>query len=133
MITEEIIRDNYIRKIASRDANLIYTTQADVIRQNFQGTRADNLADFLSKKPFSSMGAPGKEIYYFRVFTYLRFLDIWSSGRGNSNTNIRRNLALYNRVIWGVLYHETLPDLRYGLTKDIRESITSELQSAVKS
>lgn len=132
MITEEIIQEAYIRKIITRDADRIYTTQADVVRQNIQGTRADNLSGFLSMKPFSAMGAPGKQTYHFRVLTYLRFLDIWSSGRSQSHMHIRRNLALYNRVIWGVLYHETLPDLKYGYTKDIRDSIKAELQSAVQ-
>lgn len=132
MITEDIIRESYIRKIVSRDANRIYTTQVEVIRTNFHGQHAENLANFLSIKPFSSMKAPGKETYYFRVLTYLRFLDIWSSGRGQSHMTLRQNLAIYNRVIWGVLYHETLPDLRYGFTKDIQDSIRAELRSAVQ-
>lgn len=131
MITEDIINETYIKRIVTRDANRIYTTQADVIRQNFDSERTKNLANFLVKKPFSSQYAPGKDTYYFRVFTYLRFLDIRFSGR-RSMANVRHNLALYNRVVWGVLYHETLPDLRYGLTQDIHDSIKAELEAAVK-
>ena len=40
----------------------------------------------------------------------------------------RRRLALYNRVIWGVLYNETMPDLRYTFTKEIRQKIGSDLR-----
>lgn len=45
---------------------------------------------------------------------------------------VRRNLALYNRVIWGVLYNETLPDIRYGYTQDIRKSIRQDLERALE-
>lgn len=44
----------------------------------------------------------------------------------------RSHLALYNRVVWGVLYHETLPSLRYGLTQDIRNGIKNELIAATQ-
>lgn len=45
---------------------------------------------------------------------------------------VRRNLALYNRVIWGVLYNETLPDIRYGYTQDIRNAIKKDLIRALE-
>lgn len=44
------------------------------------------------------------------------------------NMGIRRRLALYNRVVWGRLYHETINDLRYELTQDIKDSITAKLK-----
>ena len=43
----------------------------------------------------------------------------------------RRNLALYNRVVWGVLYHETFPQLRYGFTDEVRQTIHNQLEKAV--
>lgn len=129
MITQDIINQNYIKKVISRDSKLIYDTQADVIRKNFQNERARLLYNFILKKPFSFNEAPGKVTYYFRIFTYLRFLDIWHSGAFQSHRLFRSNIALYNRVVWGVLYHETLPDLRYGLTRDMQESIRKQLQT----
>ena len=45
---------------------------------------------------------------------------------------VRRNLALYNRVIWGVLYNETLPDICYGYTQDIRNAIKKDLIRALE-
>lgn len=60
-----------------------------------------------------------------RVFSYLRFLDIRYR---KQELFFRRKLALYNRVIWGVLYNETLQDLRYGLTDNIRELMRNDLE-----
>ena len=43
----------------------------------------------------------------------------------------RRNLALYNRVVWGVLYHETFPKLSYGFNDEVRNSIRQELEKSL--
>ncbi len=42
----------------------------------------------------------------------------------------RRNLALYNRVVWGVLYHETFPELRSGFTNEVRQGIRKMLENS---
>lgn len=122
MITEDIINQTYINRVVNRDIAIIYKTQEQVVRANFHGT--GRLARYLSTMPFSFMD----HTYYFRVLPYLRFLDI----RYRQNMEIRRSLALYNRVIWGVLYNETLPDIRYGLTQDIRKEIRKDLERALE-
>ncbi|MEY8587946.1 hypothetical protein [Phocaeicola sartorii] len=122
MITEEIINQTYINRIISRDSAIIYKTQEQVVRANFHGT--DRLARYLSSMPFDVDGTT----HYFSILPYLRFLDI----RYRQNMEVRRSLALYNRVIWGVLYNETLPDIRYGLTKDIRKEIRKDLERAIE-
>ncbi|MCC8153607.1 MAG: hypothetical protein LIP01_04960 [Tannerellaceae bacterium] len=123
MITEDIISNTYLQRVINRDANRIYYTQADVIRHKFPDERSGRLANFLVTRPFTSSGSPGRQTFHFRIFTYLRFLDIRHSAQ---------KLALYNRVVWGILYNETLPDLRYGYTKDIQDSIRHELEQTVK-
>lgn len=122
MITEEIINQAYINRIINRDSAIIYKTQAQVIRANFHGT--GRLARYLLAMPFTVDGTT----HYFSILPYLRFLDI----RYRQNMETRRGLALYNRVIWGVLYNETLPDLRYGLTQDIRKEIRKDLERALE-
>lgn len=122
MITEDIINKTYINRVVNRDIAIIYKTQEQVVRANFHGT--GRLARYLSTMPFSFMD----RTYYFRVLPYLRFLDI----RYRQNMETRRSLALYNRVIWGVLYNETLPDIRYGLTQDIRKEIRKDLERTLE-
>ena len=68
-----------------------------------------------------------------RIFPYLRFLDInYRRGSDRISRHIRSNLALYNRVVWGVLYHETFPEIKYGYTQEIRSSIRQELEQALE-
>lgn len=125
MITEEIIRKQFVHQILRRDAAFIYDTQARVLREYFTNRRAMNLASFLKSRPFSISGEGLKPAYHFNILSYLRFLDIKYS---RENMGLRSRLALYNRVIWGRLYHETVNDLRYGLTQDIKDSIAAKLR-----
>ncbi len=124
MITEEIIQKSFIRKVMARDAAFIYDTQARVIKENFKDQRTANLAAFLSSHPFSVEGGGLNLWYSFNIFTFLRLLDIKFSKQA---MGMRRRIALYNRVVWGRLYHETLGDLKYGLTQEIKEQITKQL------
>lgn len=125
MITDELIKKQFIRQILKRDAAFIYATQAEVIRRNFTNDRAKELASFLEKRPYSIVGDGLRPAYYFAIFPYLRFLDIQYS---REQQEFRARLSLYNRVIWGRLYHETINDLRYGLTQDMKKEIREWLE-----
>lgn len=125
MVTEELIRKQFIHQILRRDAAYIYETQARVVRQNFDSERARKLAAFLASRPFRVSGNGLRPTYVFAIYPFLRFLDIKYS-RGS--VEMRKRIALYNRVVWGRLYHETINDLRYGLTQDMKDSITAKLR-----
>ena len=64
----------------------------------------------------------------------IRFLDIYYRRGADDriSRHIRRNLALYNRVVWGVLYHETFPEIKYGFTEEVRTNIRKELEQALQ-
>lgn len=126
MITDEMVKKEFISQIITRDIKIIYDTQESVVRSVFH-SGTGNLANFLSRKPISISGDGLQKTFYMRVFAYLRFLDIRYR---KDRMETRHKLALYNRVIWGVLYNETMPDLRYGLTSEIRKKITAQLQAA---
>lgn len=128
MVTEDIIRKAYIDKIVSRDQKIIRETQAQVIASYLTGGTG-RLLSFVKSAHFSEDGLH----YNFPILNYLRFLDIKNRNTSYGKKHMlaeRKNLALYNRVVWGVLYNETLPDIKYGLTQDIRDSIRQQLQDA---
>lgn len=124
MITDELIKNKFISDIIQRDIKLIYNTQEEVICSNFS-SGTGRLAAYLSQKPFTLNGDGLKPVYYMRIFSYLRFLDIHYR---HQQKTLRNNLSLYNRVVWGILYNETLPDLRYAFTAEIRNKIRTQLE-----
>lgn len=132
MITDELIKKRFVHDTISRGINLIYETQEKVVR-TYLNTRSGNLLSYLQRRPFTSQESASGQVYYMRILPYLRFLDIaYRKGNDRVSRHIRSNLALYNRTVWGVLYHETFPELRYGFTKEIRDTIRHELEQALR-
>lgn len=133
MFTDDIINTKYISGVISRDVRKIHRTQEDVVRGNFPGPRGTALANFISSRHYVIQESGSVMVNArVRLLKYLRFLDIIYSGRSKASKYVRRRLALYNRVVWGVLYGETLPAIRYGLTQDIRRRIGESLQKSLK-
>lgn len=40
----------------------------------------------------------------------------------------RSKIAVYNRIIWGILYRRTFPAIRFGFTDEVREGIRKNLE-----
>lgn len=132
MITDQLIRNKFIADVMSQGINKIYETQENVVR-TYLNTRSGDLIAHLQRRPFTSEGTDNNQVYYMRIFPYLRFLDInYRRGSDRISRHIRSNLALYNRVVWGVLYHETFPEIKYGYTQEIRSSIRQELEQTLE-
>ena len=132
MITDQLIRNKFIADVMSQGINKIYETQENVVR-TYMNTRSGDLVAHLQRRPFTSQGTDNNQVYYMRIFPYLRFLDInYRRGSDRISRHLRSNLALYNRVVWGVLYHETFPEIKYGYTQEIRSSIRQELEQALE-
>ncbi|WP_061438316.1 hypothetical protein [Bacteroides intestinalis] len=132
MITDQLIRNKFIADVMSQGINKIYETQENVVR-TYLNTRSGDLVAHLQRRPFTSQGTDNNQVYYMRIFPYLRFLDInYRRGSDRISRHIRSNLAIYNRVVWGVLYHETFPEIKYGYTQEIRSSIRQELEQALE-
>lgn len=52
MITDDLIKKEFISQIVSRDVNLIYNTQEQVVREVYPGGTGQ-LANFLARRPFN--------------------------------------------------------------------------------
>ena len=60
---------------------------------------------------------------------YLRFIDMMYRGRKDRASKYKRSkIAVYNRIIWGILYRRTFPAIRFGFTDEVREGIKKNLE-----
>lgn len=129
MITDEMIKTEFIHRVVSRDAKRIYATQSEVV-DTYLSSRTGKLKDFLSKAPFQLVdNNTFRKVYHFRLLNYLRFLDIKYR---REKMKHRRNLALYNRVVWGIIYGEIQPDILYGFTKGVRKQVKTYLEETLR-
>ena len=126
MVTDSLIKKNFVSGILK-----IYATQESVVRSNYQ-LRTGKLLTSLSKHSFESKLTGGSQTLFIKILPYLRFLDMAYRLRNDRIAkHKRKNLALYNRVVWGVLYHETFPQLRYGFTDEVRKAIREQLEHSL--
>lgn len=121
MITDQLIKKTFIHNVVSNGFKEIKRIQQEVISENLNVISGDLLKS-VQKNPLSFIGTE-RQVYYMTVLPYMRFLDIHFR-----QDMQRKKISIYNRVIWGVLYGEVLPALRYGFTQDIRKYITQQLQ-----
>lgn len=122
MVTDQLIKKTFIHNVVSVGFQKIRQIQQEVISENLNVVSGD-LLQSIQKEPVGIIETE-RQVYYMSVLLYMRFLDIYF----RENIIFRRNLSIYNRVVWGVLYGEVLPNLRYGFTQDIRKYITRQLQ-----
>lgn len=69
-------------------------------------------------------------VHYF-IPLHLRFLDIQYSRRKRKGRKGQGKRNLYNRLVWPILYHQVLPELRYGFTDEVRQQIRAQLGQAL--
>lgn len=135
MVTDQFVKDEFISDILRRDIGIIYQTQEEVANRYFK-ERTGTLHEFLSRRAFTPKESNGKFSVYINVLSYIRFLDMqyrlnyagMSSKRAKKQ---RAKYAIYNRVVWGVLYNETFPDIQAGFTDEVREAWRKKMEYAL--
>lgn len=131
MITDELIKKEFITRTMRAGIEQIYSTQQAVI-DKYLSERTGELKKFIMRRPFSEQSNGMNVTYYMRILPYIRLLDIHYRQRNDRIAKAKHShLALYNRVVWGVLYRESFPELRYGLSEDVRKAIKDELEQAL--
>lgn len=127
MITDGLIKQEFIHNVLQRDARLIADTQVDRLRRH-RTQRARQVALSLAGQPFRISGTGLHATLTFNMMTSLRFMDISISR--DIRAGASKALALYNRVVWGTLYRDTLGDLKFGLTEDMHRQFRAQLEAA---
>lgn len=90
--------------------------------------RTGRLQSELSMQHFSVRDFETGARLTMRVLTYMRFLDMKGVSKGNSK---RRAYHLYNKVVFGYLYNQTLPALKYGFTDDVQTLIRNKIKESI--
>ena len=93
MITDQMIKKQFISSVVSAGIKKIQTIQQDIIRENLNVISGDLLAS-VKKIPLEMQDA-NKQTFYMTILPYMRFLDIYF----RQDMGLRRNLALYNRTV----------------------------------
>lgn len=139
MVTEQMTKSEFVVEVLNRDVENIYRAQLLIAEKNIRlqgaslkavkrsgkkiGERSGQLKNALQNPQYNIAGIDGK----FQVQAYIplqvRFLDMKHLG----------NWMIYNRQVWGILYRNSLIDIKYRYGDNIRNSVGEALRDAFNS
>ena len=125
MVTDSLIRKKFVHETMKDGMEKLReawrpAVGAFKVRSGQLRRFADNPA------PMTQITSSSYSVHYF-IPLHLRFLDIQyrrESGR-------KGKMKLYNKVVWPILYKEVYPELKYGLTDEVRSHIRQQLDHAL--
>lgn len=129
MITESLIRKKFVHQTMTDAVNRLYAAWQPAVSV-FQ-VRSGQLMRFAQSGAAARRVSDGS--YELRLFIplHLRFLDI--QYRRLRGTKAKGKSNLYNKLVWPILYKHIFPELRYGLTDEVRSQLHDSLSRAVSS
>ncbi len=135
MISDQIIKSDFIVSVLERDVLNVFKAQRLIAQHNVYvegrnlkqkrgkgssiGQRSGALMASLSN-PDYSISSSGSFLVVANIVKHMRFLDMKKRG----------NRKIYNRQVWGILYNNTLPEIKYSFGSSTRDLLGEELQRA---
>ncbi len=118
----------YFREYMSRGFNKIFNEQRNIAASKIYGSqayrtdgtprsRSGRLQQALQSPALQLSGSGSSLSATIAYLTYIRFLDMKRLG----------NCRIYNRPIWGILYRQTLRDIRYEFSDWLAKFVSSRL------
>lgn len=136
MISDQIVKSEFIAGILDRDIKNIYSAMSLIAKSNVYiegknlqakkrrgttiGERSGALMRSLENPNYTIQGLDGKFIVSANIVLHERFLDMKKLG----------NRRIYNRQVWGILYNNALPDIKYNYGNEIHDVIGESLKKA---
>ena len=129
MITDSLIKKKFIHQLLQCGIEQIYAAQEKVIIGELD-TRTGQLRQWALRRQYDMrISSSGDNTIDVRFYPYLRFIDMMYRGRKDRVSKYKRSkIAVYNRIIWGILYRRTFPAIRFGFTDEVREGIRKNLE-----
>ena len=131
MITESLIRKKFVATTMAEGMDSIFARQQQVAQM--LGTQSGRLRQWARDRHTTVRVTETSRSISVPLMPYVRFLDMQYRTRHDRIAKYKRQqLALYNRTIWGILYRQVFPQLRYGFTDEIRQQLREQLEETFK-
>lgn len=127
MPNDSRIKTAFRSSILRESAEMIRTEQTQIASE-WNLMRTGRLQSELSMQHFSVRDFETGARLTMRVLTYMRFLDMKGLAKGNAK---RQAYHLYNKVVFGYLYNQTMPALKYGFTNEVQNLIRNKIKESI--
>lgn len=123
MLSSQRIQTAFRSEILRESADMIRIEQLKVVN-DWNLIDSGDLALALQKRHFTVRDFNTGGRLTVRVLKYMRFLDINGIAKGSMR---RGAYHLYNRILFGYLYNQTMPQLKYGYTEEVQQLMRNKL------
>lgn len=131
MLTESLIRKKFVADTMAEGIDTIFARQQQVAQM--LGTHSGRLRQWARDRHTTVRVTETSRSISVPIMPYVRFLDMqYRTRRDRAGKYLRKQLALYNRTVWGILYRQVFPQLRYGFTDEIRQQLREQLEESIK-
>lgn len=136
MISENITKQQFVINVLKRDIENIYAAQRLIAQRNIYikgknlkktkrkgaviGEKTGSLLESLQNPNYSIYAEGSEFIVSASIVKYMRFLDMKHIG----------NRAIYNRQVWGILYNNSLKEIKYGYGQQLHDLVGEALHNA---
>lgn len=127
MVTDSLIRKKFVHETIKEGMQKLQDAWRPAVGA-FQ-VRSGELRRFADHPaPVTQITGGRYSVHYF-IPLHLRFLDIQYRRKKGRRGEGKRNL--YNKIVWPILYKEVFPELKFGLTDEVRRTIRQQLEHAI--
>lgn len=135
MVTESLIRKKFVHETMREGMQKLQDAWRPAV--GVFKVRSGRLSSFANHPaPMTEITSSRYSISY-SVPLHLRFLDMrYRRKKGMSayetkGVRVKDSHNLYNKTVWPILYKEVFPELKFGLTDEVRHQIRQQLEHAL--
>lgn len=127
MVTDSLIRKKFVHETIKEGMQKLQDAWRPAVSA-FQ-VRSGELRRFADHPASVTQITDGRYSVHYFIPLHLRFLDIQYRRKKGRRGEGKRNL--YNKIVWPILYKEVFPELKFGLTDEVRRTIRQQLEHAL--
>jgi len=136
MISEKISKQGFIIQVLERDIQNIYKAQLAIALTNIYvsgktlkvkkrpgpniGVRSGSLLASLQNPDYLIQSQGENFVVSAGIVKHMRFIDMRKFG----------NRRIYNRQVWGILYNNSMKDIKYNYGQSIKDQVGEMLNEA---
>jgi hypothetical protein len=138
MITENLSKQEFIIRVLERDVRNIYKAQLLIATKNVYldektggtkkrkgaliGRNTGAMINSLENPDYTIQANGGKVLVAAQIRKSMRFFDMKRLG----------NWQIYNRQVWGILYNNSLNDIRFNYGQQIHDEVGRALDDVFR-
>lgn len=125
---KSLVFNKYAADVMREVAVDLFKEQAETA-EVYLNERTGGLLKHLRSAPFTILQSNGQVALELEYILQIRFLDLKKTKKGKKKRNYT---PIYNKLVWGFIFGNLYPQLKYGFTEQVRQRYIGAMQEIYK-